>query len=89
MCLNILIMERISFEYSTKNIPTASKTSYLKRFIDKTEIFLKRMRWKAFFFVNGNTEDTGYEYYGFKSNKFWIGEPCPIWLKKMKSLSID
>ena len=28
------------------------------------------MRWKAFFFLNGNTGDTGHENYGFRSNKF-------------------
>ena len=31
---------------------------------------MKRIRWKAFFFLNENNEDTGHENYGFKSNKF-------------------
>ena len=41
-------MEKINFEYSLKNIPTPSKKNYTKLMIDKTEHFLKRMRWKAF-----------------------------------------
>ena len=45
-------MERVSFNYSTKNIPVASKREYTKQLIDKTEQFLRRMRWKAFHFLN-------------------------------------
>ena len=62
-------MDRISFEYLTKNIPVALRISYLKKFIEKTELFLKRIRWKAHFFLSTEpTQDTR-ENYGFKSNK--------------------
>ena len=57
------------FEYSTKNIPLASKNAYLHALIAKTESLIQRMRWKAFFFLNKNTNDTTKEFYGFKSNK--------------------
>ena len=62
-------MDRISFEYSTKNIPTASKSSYLKRLIEKTELFMKRMRWKAHFFLNPKTTPTEQETYGFNTRR--------------------
>lgn len=62
-------MDRISFEYSTKNIPTASKSSYLKKFIEKTELFMKRMRWKAYFFLNPKTTPTAQETYGFSTQR--------------------
>ena len=57
------------FEYSTKNIPLASKTAYLQALIAKTESLIQRMRWKAFFFLNKNTNDTSKESYGFKSKR--------------------
>ena len=63
-------MERTSFGYSTKNIPTAPKTSYLKTFIRKTELFLKRVRCRVHFYLNPQSKDAEHENYGFKSNKF-------------------
>ena len=43
-----------------------AKNEYLKRFIEKTEQFIRRLRWKAYYFLNG-TESTANESYGFKS----------------------
>jgi hypothetical protein len=45
-------MEKINFGYSTKNIPMPSETEYVKRFIEKTQQLLRRMRGKAHFFFN-------------------------------------
>lgn len=59
-------MEKINLNYSTKNIPLPSRGEYLKRFIEKTEHFLRRMRWKAYHFLN-QTESTEKETFGFKS----------------------
>ena len=42
-------MERIRFDYSYKNIPIPSVRSYKLLFIDKIELIIKRMRWKAHF----------------------------------------
>ena len=53
-------MEKVNSGYSTKNIPLPAKNEYLKRFIEKTEQFIRRLRWKAYYFLNGNE-------YGFKS----------------------
>ena len=68
-------MEATNLGYSLKNITTPSRTAYLKALISKVEHFLKRMRWKAFFFEKENDEanndsteeETTFNNYGFKS----------------------
>ena len=67
-------MERFNLSYSTKNIPLPSRNDYLQRLIEKTEQFLRRMRWKAYFFLNPDTTPCSKETYGFKSTK----NPPPI-----------
>ena len=61
-----IAMEKVNLGYSTKNIPLPSRSEYMKNFIEKTEHFLRRMRWKAYHFLNP-TESTAKETYGFKS----------------------
>ena len=61
-----ITMEKINLGYSTKNIPLPSKSEYMKRFIEKTENFLRRMRWKAYHFLN-EQETSAKDTYGFKS----------------------
>ena len=61
------------FGYSLKNIPIPHKISYTKALVEKTESFLKRMRWKAHFYLNKtddvNTNDRGNSTsYKFKSD---------------------
>ena len=58
----------------TKNIPLPSRSDYLQRLIEKTEQFLRRIRWKAHFFLNPDTTSSSKETYGFKSTK----NPPPI-----------
>ena len=72
-------MEKVNLDYSTKNIRLPGKNEYLKRFIEKTEHFIRRMRWKAYHFLNG-TESTASESYGFKSRNSspQIGELLPF-----------
>ena len=63
-------MERIKFDYSLKNIPISSKSSYQLQLIDKIESVVKRTRWKAHFFLTNtyNANDSvNRETYGFKS----------------------
>ena len=55
--------------YLMKNIPLASKTAFLQTLIPKTESLIQRVRWKSFFFLNKNTDDTTKETYGFKSKR--------------------
>ena len=61
-------MEKINFNYSLKNIPTPSRSSYQLKLIDKNESVIKRMRWKAFFFLkDNNSNETERETFAFKS----------------------
>ena len=41
----------------------------MKRFIDKPELFMKKMRWKTLSFLNPNTKSTERETYGFGTSK--------------------
>ena len=43
-------MEKFTIDYSTKNIPTGNKQTYMTRLYDMTAKFLNRMRWKAYHF---------------------------------------
>ena len=47
-------MERVKFNYSMKNIPIPSKNANLKNLVFKLESFIKRIRWKTYFFENSN-----------------------------------
>ena len=40
-----------------ENTPIPSTTTYLTRLIEKVESVVKRMRWKAFFFLKGKEDD--------------------------------
>ena len=70
-------MERVTFNYSTKNIPVASDKEYIKQFIDKTEQFLRRMRWKAFHFLNQEIS-MAKETFGFKTKN------CPPVIEELR-----
>ena len=62
-------MEKCNISYSTKNIRLPSRNDYLQRLIEKTAQFLRRIRWKAHFFLNLDTTWPSKETYGFKSTK--------------------
>ena len=49
-------MRKIYFNYSLKNIPVPSRTSYKLQIIDNIESVIERMRWKAHFFLNDNEQ---------------------------------
>ena len=51
-----LLIEKhtITDQRCLKNIPLPTKDAYLKSLIHKLESFIKRIRWKAFFFENKN-----------------------------------
>ena len=61
-------MNSRDFGYSLKNIPVPQRIPYMKALVEKTESFLKRVRWRAHYFLN-NTEENGefMESFGFKS----------------------
>ena len=72
--LRLSVMEKFSVNHSTKNIPLPSQNDYRQRLIEKTEQFLRRMRWKAYFFLNPSTISNTKDTYGFKSAK----NPPPV-----------
>jgi len=62
-------MEKINLGYSLKNIPIPKRDLYMKALIDKTHKFLKRMRWRAYFFDNPAQSNQRRETFGFNSEK--------------------
>ena len=77
---------KVSFQYSTKNIPLYGKTQFLKALVSKTEIFIKNLRWRTFFFLNPDLKVQDKETFGFPSQK-----PPPILpeLKEFEDEIID
>ena len=61
--------EQFNFGYSAKNIPICSEKQYIKALINKTEKFVKNLRWRTFFFLNPDLENSTKETYGFNSTK--------------------
>ena len=74
-------MEKVNFGYSLKNIPTPNQRTYKLQLIEKIELFIKKLRWKAIFFINNSKETTescaSGSVYGLNSNK------CPRQLKEL------
>ena len=60
-------MEKINLGYSLKNIPIPGKESYMKNMLGMIESFLRRMRWKAYWFNQKDTNTAKKETYGFNS----------------------
>ena len=61
-------MEILSFNYSLKNIRIPDNISYQVNLTEKIESVLKRMRWKAHFFLNqSKKQDNIKTTYDFKS----------------------
>ena len=61
-------MEKLNLNYPLKNIPIPDNLPYQVRLIEKLEIVLKRICWKALFFLNqSKKQDNVKTTYGFKS----------------------
>ena len=69
-------MEPVILGYSTKNIPNAHPQQYLKCLIEKTESFLRWMRWKAYYYLNPSDHKPQIHTFGFKTTNIppWIRE---------------
>ena len=67
-------MEKVNLGYSIKNIPIPTRKSYLLQVMEKIEIVIKRMRWKAIQFSNNENNDRKMEWYGVKS----LTSPRPV-----------
>ena len=82
-------MKKVDFGYSLKNIPAPNGRTYKLQLIEKIELFMKKLRWKAIFFINNSKETTdssasGSAEYGLKSNK-----KCPRQFKELIPLEDD
>ena len=76
-------MDSIDFGYSMKNIPIPSRNSYMYKLIEKTELLLKRMRWKAFFFdKEPESNDDSY-------NTIYKSKKCPPQIQDLKLFESD
>ena len=62
-------MDTFQFDYSTKNIPYAKLDSYTRRLIEKTEKFIRSLRWRAYFYLHPEAKSKQKETYGFNSRK--------------------
>ena len=61
-------MDKVNSNYSLKNILLPNKDTYRKNLIQKVESFIKRIRWKAFFFERQcKDNDKITTNFGFKS----------------------
>ncbi len=69
--------------FSLKNIPIPSQDAYLRNLIEKVENVLKRMRWKAHFFLKGDKISDQNNPFGLPSNK------TPPTILEMKSFEND
>ena len=57
-------MEKLQLCYSSTNIPQPSKQSYKLQLMEKIELVIKRMRWKALFYGQGNNK--------YITRKLWL-----------------
>ena len=65
------MMKKVNFGYSIKNIPIPSDRTYLLQLMEKVEMVITRMRWKAIHCnINDskdNNKEENTEWYGLKS----------------------
>ena len=59
-------MENRNLGYSAKNIPIVNKDLYLKELVNKTEQFIRRVRWKVFHFLS-KSDNVERETFGFRT----------------------
>ena len=71
-------MEPVNLGYSTKNIPIAQPKDYLKCLVEKTESFLRCVRWKAYHFLKPTQPEAAKETFGFNTTK------CPPLIKELE-----
>ena len=80
------VPKRLDLGYSLKNIPFPSPDTYTARLIEKVEDLIKRMRWRAFFFLRNDTADDETEHrehFGFRTRK------CPPKIQELEAFEND
>ena len=70
-------MEKVNLGYSVKNIPLANGQKYKAQLVEKIEAVIKRMRWKAIFFMSRDDNSPHPVNYGLPTTK------CPGQVKEM------
>ena len=75
-------MEKLQLRYSGKNIPIPSKRSYKLQLMEKIELVIKRIRWKAFFYKQGSNKFIP-QNYGLKTFN------CPPKIKDITNFEND
>ena len=76
-------MEKLRFDYSMKNIPIPPKINYKTSLLEKVESVIKRMRWKALFFLNPKADQQQTNKFNLKSRK------CPPPIDELKPFEED
>ena len=80
-------LNTLSFSYSYKNIRVADKTQYRRIMVEKLESFLRRVRWKVFFYENPEAKGTKkVEKFGLKSLKTPPCRNCLLFLSRSWSI---
>ena len=75
------MMEKVNFGYSIKNIPIPSERTYLLQPMEKVEMIITRMRWKATHFNSNDSRDNIKE-----ENTEWYGLKSPYSPRQVKEL---
>ena len=70
-------MEKVNLGYSVKNIPFANEQNYQSVLVESIDAVIKRMRWKAIFYMSRNEDSPHPENYGLPTSK------CPGQVKEM------
>ena len=60
-------MKKVNLGYSIKNIPIPTRKNYLLQLLEKIEMVIKIMRWRAIQFNNNENNNRKVEWYGLKS----------------------
>ena len=67
--LPIISIEKVNWNYSTKNIPVPSEISQLLKLTEKIELVIKKMRWKAIYCSDGKGRRNQTEWYGIRPTR--------------------
>ena len=76
-------MEKLQFDYSKKNIPIPPKDTYKITLLEKMESVIKRMRWKAPYSLNPNSDQQQRSKFNLKLRK------CPPQIDEWKPFEDD
>ena len=60
-------MDKVSWDFSMKNIPIPPKNKYLEKLVEQTSKFVRNARWKALFTLKPEMKPRSKMTYGFKS----------------------